>query len=109
MFGLPKDTIQKINNTFKKYPEIEKINIYGSRAKGNYKNGSDIDLSLYGKSIDTTILGKLITELDELPTPYMFDINIYKNITNQDLKSEINKNGKIFYKNTSSHISKIKL
>ncbi|MBS0626813.1 MAG: nucleotidyltransferase domain-containing protein, partial [Verrucomicrobia bacterium] len=45
-YGLNELTIQKITDVFTKFPSIEKVVLYGSRAKGNYKNGSDIDLCL---------------------------------------------------------------
>jgi predicted nucleotidyltransferase len=47
-FGLTETTIQKINGIFTRYPQVEKTVLYGSRAKGNFKNGSDIDLTLFG-------------------------------------------------------------
>ena len=47
-FGLKETTIQKICGVFAKYPQVEKAVLYGSRAKGNYKNGADIDLTLNG-------------------------------------------------------------
>ena len=62
-FGLSIDTINKLYTVFSKYSEIEKAIIYGSRAKENYKNGSDIDLTLIGSSdLNLTTLGK-ITDL----------------------------------------------
>lgn len=48
-FGLKDETILKIQSAFIKFPGIEKVVIYGSRAKGNYRNGSDIDITLFGK------------------------------------------------------------
>ena len=50
-FGLKQTTIDKINSVFEKYPDVEQVIIYGSRAKGNYRNGSDIDITLKGKEI----------------------------------------------------------
>lgn len=45
-FGLKEATIKKIWAVFSEYPLVAKVVIYGSRAKGNFKNGSDIDLTL---------------------------------------------------------------
>ncbi len=56
LFGLKADTIRKINEVFVRYPHIEKVLIYGSRAKGNFKNGSDIDLTLVGENLNLEIL-----------------------------------------------------
>jgi len=50
-FGLKEEIIKKINGVFEKYPAVDKVIIYGSRAKGNYKRGSDIDLTLFGDRI----------------------------------------------------------
>ena len=52
MFGLDTDTIRNIKDCFAKIPQIQKVLLYGSRAKGNYKNGSDIDLTLIGKNLN---------------------------------------------------------
>ncbi len=52
MYGLKEKHIKAINSVFSKYPQIEKTILYGSRAKGNYRNGSDIDLTLVGDDLD---------------------------------------------------------
>ena len=94
-FGLPQETIDILLNYFKQRKEIEKVVIYGSRAKETYHTGSDIDFAIWTKNnIATTIL----SELDELPTPYMFDVTDYKNLTHEGMKNSIDKYGKLFYK-----------
>lgn len=97
-FGLNEETISKINSVFVKYPEIEKVIIYGSRAKGNYRNGSDIDLTLFGKELKYDLVGEINFEIDDLNTPYLFDISIYDNLNSDSLKDHINRVGKVFYK-----------
>jgi predicted nucleotidyltransferase len=52
-FGLSNATLEKFHSVFSKYPEIEEVLIYGSRAKGNYREGSDIDITLKGKMLLT--------------------------------------------------------
>jgi len=96
-FGLSQNTINIITNYFKKIPEIELIKIYGSRALGTCRKGSDIDLALFG-DINSSLITKISAEIDELPTPYMFDITDYNTIGNEKLKVHIDKFGKIFYK-----------
>ncbi|MDX5443176.1 MAG: nucleotidyltransferase domain-containing protein, partial [Hymenobacteraceae bacterium] len=59
--------------------EIEQVIIYGSRAKGNYREGSDIDITLKGNNISEATLSQLSQEIDDLNTPYLFDISIFKN------------------------------
>ncbi|MFY8003643.1 MAG: nucleotidyltransferase domain-containing protein [Chitinophagaceae bacterium] len=97
MFGLNEKTINKINSVFIKYPEIEEVFIYGSRAKGNYKEGSDIDICLKGKNINETTCKRVSADLDDLNTPYFFDISTYHKISNSSLLTEISVNGQIFY------------
>lgn len=96
-FGLNNNTIDKINKVFVSCKQINKAIIYGSRAKGNYKNGSDIDLVLQGENIDFQILNKIINDIDELLLPYSFDISTFDSITNTDLIEHINRVGKVFY------------
>ena len=81
-YGLKEETIDKINEVFSNYSEIKKVIIYGSRAKGSYKNGSDIDLTLIGENIKLEQLNKIDNELDNLMLPYSFDLSAYKELTN---------------------------
>lgn len=99
-FGLPQDTIEKMNTVFVKYPRVEKVIIYGSRAKGNYKNGSDIDLTLIGDSITNDDRRDIFFELDELSIPYTVDLSVFSKIDHADLKEHIERVGKIFYTKT---------
>jgi predicted nucleotidyltransferase len=96
-FGLSEETIQKITHVFAQYPSIEKVIIYGSRAKGNYKNGSDIDLTFIGNNISDKDWTNLYFDLDDLLTPYTFDLSMFSTIENQALIDHIERIGKIFY------------
>ena len=96
-FGLSTDTIEKINAIFAKYPSVEKVIIYGSRAKGNYKNGSDIDLTLIGEKITNQDRTNIFFDLDDLPIPYSFDLSIFSKLDHEDLKDHINRVGKVFF------------
>lgn len=98
MFGLDPDTIREIKEAIAKVPAIEKVLLYGSRAKGNYRNGSDIDFTLVGKNLnlDNSVY-PLMEELDELYLPYSFDISIINHIDNLALIQHIKEEGKIFY------------
>ena len=97
-FGLKQTTINKINSVFEKNPEVEQVIIYGSRAKGNYRNGSDIDITLKGEKLTYNILSKIIGEIDDLDTPYLFDISIFDKLDSPGLEEHINRVGQIFYK-----------
>ena len=94
-FGLPERTINELLEYFKMKPEIQKVVIYGSRAKGTYKNGSDIDLAIWSDKENSS---EITAELEELPTPYMFDVIDYKMLSHENLKKSIDKDGIVFYK-----------
>lgn len=97
-FGLKKDTINAINFIFNQYPEIDIAYIYGSRAKGNYRPNSDIDLTLKGENIDLNTQLRIETDLDDLLLPYKIDLSIYHKIENKDLLDHIDRVGLVFYK-----------
>lgn len=94
-FGLPQRTIDKLLTYFKTKPEIEKVVIFGSRAKETYKNGSDIDFAIWTDNHETFF--RYSWELDELPTPYKFDVIDFKTLTNKGMINSIKNSGKIFY------------
>ena len=96
-FGLKEDIISLINEVFAKYPQIERAVIYGSRAKGNFKNGSDIDLTLEGYGLNLSVINSLLNEVDDLLLPYTFDVSIFKQISNAGLVEHIERVGKVFY------------
>ena len=100
-FGLKEATINKIIAVFAKYTQIEKILLYGSRAKGNYRNGSDIDLTLIGDQLNYSQLSSIESDIDDLFLPYSFDISIFKDIDNPDLIEHINRIGVVLYEKDS--------
>jgi type I restriction enzyme, S subunit len=97
MYGLKDFHIKKIHSVFIKYSAIKKALLYGSRAKGNYHTGSDIDLSLVGNDLDLVILFNIENELDELLLPYKVDLSLFHKIENSDLIDHINRVGINFY------------
>lgn len=97
IFGLGKEVVSQINSIFAKYPLIKRVVIYGSRAKGNYKNGSDIDLTIIG-DIDFSLLQRIDNEIDDLLLPYTVDLSVYSDIQNIELIEHIKRVGKDFYK-----------
>ncbi len=104
MYGLTDRAIQKINSVFGRYPQIDKAILYGSRAKGNYRNGSDIDLTLQGEGLTLNELFKMETELDDLLLPYMIDLSILHKIGNPDLVAHIERVGIVFYQKAEEQI-----
>ncbi len=97
-YGLSESTIQKICVVLSHYPQVEKAILYGSRAKGNYKNGSDIDLTLYGgNDLTMHVLYKIMTTIDDLLLPYTIDLSIYDTISDPDVIEHIPRVGVTFY------------
>ena len=95
--GLDQQAISKINDVFRLFPEINEVILYGSRAMGNFKPYSDIDLTLKGKNLDLSIQQKIETQLDDLLLPYKIDLSTFHQIQNQDLVDHISRVGKKFY------------
>ena len=96
-FGLPPAAVEKIRGIFARHPQVERAVLYGSRAKGNYKNGSDVDLTLYGDGLTLNLLLKILGELDDLLLPWMIDLSIYQQIDNENLREHIERVGITFY------------
>lgn len=97
-FGLSQNTINIIISTLSQYREIKRAVIFGSRSMGNYKNGSDIDIAVFGEDITQEIVNKISIELNEnKPLPYYFDIIHYNTIKNNELLEHINNYSKLLY------------
>jgi predicted nucleotidyltransferase len=96
-FGLTAEVTEKIRSVLSLHREVQSAILYGSRAKGNYKRGSDIDLTLVGEKLNLSELARISNELDDLSLPYTFDFSIYDQIKNIELLDHIKRVGKIFY------------
>lgn len=94
-FGLTPRDMQTIQNILKKYPVIKKVNVFGSRAKGNFKKGSDIDLAIMNENVSEDIILKLISDFQESSLPYPVDIVNYPTLTQPALKEHIDRVGKL--------------
>lgn len=91
--GLTPTELHSIRNIFAQYPQIQRVLLYGSRAKGNYKPASDIDLALIGDDLHLSDLTSLAFALDDLLLPYKFDLTLYARIPNPDLREHIDRVG----------------
>ncbi|NTU68749.1 MAG: nucleotidyltransferase domain-containing protein [Chlorobiaceae bacterium] len=97
-YGLDESTIARIHAVLVPYRQVEKAILYGSRARGNHKTGSDIDLTLLGgHDLDLGVLYHIMNDIDELLLPYTFDISLLHSITDQDVLEHIRHFGKVFY------------
>lgn len=94
--GLGSGIIATITAVFAKYPAVSEAVLYGSRAKGNYRPGSDIDIALKG-NLDLETLNRISREIDDLLLPYTVDLAIYDRIENSDLLEHIERAGKTLY------------
>ncbi len=97
-FGLPDATVDRLQGVFARQPQVEKAILYGSRAKGNFRNGSDIDLTLYGGSdLDMPVLYRILEEIDDLLLPYQVDLSLFHDIDDPELIAHIQRAGLPFY------------
>lgn len=95
--GLSSATIEALQQVFSQHSEVEQVLLYGSRAKGSARKGSDIDLTLLGDQLDYRLLNRIETEIDDLLLPYSVDLSLFKQIDNPDLIDHIRRVGLIFY------------
>ena len=91
--GLTEQTIEKISGVLALHPQVEKAILFGSRAKGNFKKGSDIDLTLTGAGLAYADLLKLTGELDDLLLPYTIDLSLFHQLKHQALVEHIQRVG----------------
>ena len=92
-YGIKEEYWKKLCELFAKKPKIEKVILYGSRAKGTYKPFSDIDITLLGDKLEHDDLLDIIDSVDDLLLPYMFDISLYSSLKNESLIEHINRVG----------------
>ena len=95
--GLTDIELSKLRDVFSQYTDIEKVVLYGSRAKGNYKPFSDVDITLIGDTLTHNRLNKLSLDIDDLLLPYEFDISIFHTLANNDLIEHIERVGVTIY------------
>ncbi len=101
-YGLSEETIEKICAVWADHPAVEKTVLYGSRAKGNFKPGSGIDLSLHGPGLSLKELGDIDLELDDLLLPYEIDLLIFDTLNHARLRKHIERVGVVFYQRSRS-------
>ena len=97
-FGLSESTIRDIRAVFSRHGQVERAILYGSRARGDFKNGSDIDLTLCGgDDLTLPVLFRIMDDLDELLLPYTIDVSILSTIKDTGLIEHIRQYGVAFY------------
>jgi len=97
-YGLSHQTLRTLDSIFSKYQGIRQAILYGIRAKGNHRNGSDIDVALKTDvNFAFADLLRLANDFDDSDIPYFVDVSIYDDISNPDLKAHIERMGKVIY------------
>jgi predicted nucleotidyltransferase len=97
-YGLNNTVIHRICAVLANYPQVERAILYGSRAKGDYKTGSDIDLTLDGGAdLSLSVQFRIMDDLDDLLLPYTIDLSIYTQISDPDVREHIQRVGITFY------------
>lgn len=96
-YGIPDRVWARMGEVFARAPSVERVILYGSRAKGNYREGSDIDLTLEGPSATYQDLLTISVQLDDLDLPWMIDLSLLHRISNDTLREHIARVGKVVY------------
>lgn len=97
MYGLSDKEFYEMTAIFSKCKNLEKVILYGSRAKGNYKKFSDVDITLEGDNLTLADLFQIQDLLYESDLPYMYDVSIFSSITNPDLIDHIRRRGVVIW------------
>lgn len=93
LYGLTDIEVRKLTGIFASNKRIEKVILYGSRAKGNFKPFSDVDITLVGEELSRGDLNQVIREVDDLLLPYQFDISLCHKLKNEALIEHIDRRG----------------
>lgn len=96
-FGLSDTVIQELQDVFRRYTNIEKVLIFGSRSKGYYRTGSDIDLAVIGKDIDYRVLLDIQCDIEDLELLYSIDLLDYQQKKGTPIGDHIDRVGQVFY------------
>lgn len=98
VFGLRQQDLDEIVRILQTFQVVEEAVIFGSRAKGNFKDGSDIDIAVKGKAIDQRVVASLSFRLNEESLmPYFFDIVHFEEISEKALREHISRVGQCIY------------
>lgn len=97
-YGLLEEDIDRITKVFESNPKVIEVVLFGSRAMGNFKLGSDIDLAILSDAMSFTEMLELNAKIAELGLLYAFDIQDINKIKDSDVLDHIHRNGVVFYR-----------
>lgn len=95
--AVPPSVAEEIRAVFRRHPEVERATLFGSRAKGNFREGSDIDLALEGDALESRHLATMLGEFEESSIPQKVDLLLKKTLSHQELLDHIERVGVVFY------------
>jgi proline iminopeptidase len=93
--GISEKTLQTIITTCLGFPTVKRVILYGSRARGDYKHGSDIDIAIDAPEMSDKEFSRLWNSLDDLPIIYTMDIVHLQALKNQPLLDAIRQDGRV--------------
>jgi predicted nucleotidyltransferase len=96
-FGLTERDMKTIGDILRKYPDVRTVHIFGSRAKGNYKTGSDIDLAIINEGVPENVIRNIQNDFEESSLPYRIDLIYLPELEDTGLKDHIKRIGLEFY------------
>ncbi len=96
-FGLPDHAVDQVRSVFRKYPQVRRVLLYGSRAMGRERAGSDIDLCVEADDLSLAQLLAIENRIDDLLLPWKVDLALRHKIDNPALLEHIDRVGQVFY------------
>lgn len=109
-FGLSEKSMGIIFSIYEKYPQIERVIVYGSRAMGNFREGSDIDMTIIADGVfsDDDLL-RVADDFDNSMLPYLVDVSDFSQLKSESLKDHIRRRGKVLYQRENASLAKPKV
>jgi predicted nucleotidyltransferase len=99
--GLKPSDLRAICNVLSAFPEVNRAYLFGSRSKGNFKAGSDVDIALTGEHLSLRTVSDIGFQLNEESLmPYHFDVLDFNTVSEPDLRSHIQRKGILIYEKT---------
>lgn len=97
-FGLSERSMETLFSIFKRYPDITEVHLFGSRALGTYKIGSDIDLVVMNKGLQPKSISNVLADCSESSLPVSVDLVEFNSLTNAEFIDHIKRVSVLFYK-----------
>ena len=102
--GLTSEQLTLLQQVFNQHPEVDTVKLYGSRAKGNFHERSDVDLVLIGTGIDRFLVADILLDLADTDLPYSVDLQNFSDIKNRALVANIDQVGLVIYEREDTKV-----